>query len=446
MAADLAAMPSQLGQKGLMAMHHDNRVNRPEGSQPGLACGEMLTFPTVPAKRVDASGPKMTALTFQGAEKVAIEEQPRVAITDPTDAIVRITTSTICGSDLHLYHKEFLGLSPGMICGHEAVGIVEEVGPGVTKFKPGDRVVIYAVISCGKCEYCARGETGCCEGTNRGGKKGEMEKMYGHCTAGLFGYSELMGGYEGLQASHARIPLADNNLLNITSSPVTDENAIMLADIYCTAWHANETCGTGPGDTLAVWGCGPIGLLVAYFAKVRGVKRVIAIDSVKYRLDVARDKIGCEVIDAGTQDVVKTIQELVPGGPNKCIDAAAFRYDRGIMHKAMRAVGMETDTPQIANEAIVCCRKVGTVGLIADYYGYTNHFNIGAVMEKSLTLRGCGQLWPQKYGPMLLKMMEEGKISTPWMLTHTMPLSDAVRGYEMFDKKEDNVLKIILKP
>jgi len=173
MAADLAAMPSQLGQKGLMAMHHDNRVNRPEGSQPGLACGEMLTFPTVPAKRVDASGPKMTALTFQGAEKVAIEEQPRVAITDPTDAIVRITTSTICGSDLHLYHKEFLGLSPGMICGHEAVGIVEEVGPGVTKFKPGDRVVIYAVISCGKCEYCARGETGCCEGTNRGGKKGE---------------------------------------------------------------------------------------------------------------------------------------------------------------------------------------------------------------------------------------------------------------------------------
>jgi hypothetical protein len=176
MAADLAAAPSQLAQKGLMAMHHDNRVNRPEGSQPGLAGGEMLKFPTVPAKRVDASGPKMMALTFQGAEKVAIEEQPRVAITDPTDAIVRITTSTICGSDLHLYHKEFLGLSPGMICGHEAVGIVEEVGPGVTKFKPGDRVVIYAVISCGKCEYCARGETGCCEGTNRGGKKGEFRK------------------------------------------------------------------------------------------------------------------------------------------------------------------------------------------------------------------------------------------------------------------------------
>jgi len=362
-------------------------------------------------------------------------------ITDPADAIIRITATTICGSDLHLYHNELPGaMEKGDILGHEPMGIVEQVGPDVTKFKPGDRVVISFCISCGVCEYCKRQQFTLCDNTN---PSKEMEKMYGHRISGAFGYSHLTGGYDGGQAEFLRVPLADNNMLKITGN-LPDEKYLFLSDIACTGWWANEMAEVKQGSTVVIWGCGPVGLMAQMWAKFRGASRIIAIDGVDFRLKTARDKLGSEIVDFRECDVISTIQKMIPGGPDACIDAVGFRFPKTLLHKVERAVKLETDAPQILQEAITICKKGGIVSIVGDYFAYANHFPIGAFMEKGLTMRG-GQTPVQRFWKELLGYIESGKVDPTFVISHTTDLTKAEEAYRIFDDRED-ALKIILKP
>jgi len=377
---------------------------------------------------------------WQGNKDVKIVERPKPMITEPQDCVVKITASTICGSDLHLYHNEFSGMHKGDILGHEFMGIIESVGSEVKNFKVGDRVVISAIIADGKCYYCQNQLFSCCDTTN---PSKEMEQLYGHRTAGIFGYSQLTGGYDGGQAEFVRVPYADVNCLKVPDN-LSDEKVLFLSDIVCTGWHANELGGVKEGQTVAVWGCGPVGLMALAWAKFLGAKRIIAIDGVDYRLQMAKQKLGAEIIDITKQDVIKTIQESVPNGPDVCIDAVGFRFPKGLFQKIQRTIKLETDTSDILSEAIYCVRKGGTVSVVGDYLAYANQFPIGAFMEKGLTMAG-GQVHVQKYWKQLLEYIQTGKFDPTFVITHTMPLEKADIAYRMFDQKEDGMVKVVLK-
>jgi len=385
----------------------------------------------------------MRAVEFRGTKEVEVNcNRPKPLVTEPTDAIVRITSTTICGSDLHLYHNEMPGMEKGDILGHEGVGIVESTGEKVTKFKVGDRVVVSAIIACGECEYCEKKMFSCCDRTN---PSKEMEEMYGHRTAGLFGYSHLTGGYDGTQAEYLRVPIADVNLLKIPAD-LPEEKALLLSDVACTAWHACECGDVKPGQVVAVWGCGPVGLMTQIWAKHRGASRVIGIDLVTSRLERAKDEIGSEVIDINVHpNVVARMRELVPGGPDVCIDAVGYRYSKTVTHKVQKAIGMETDSVDIVTECVKCVKKGGSLALIGDYIGTANNFPIGALMEKAITTRG-GQLYCQKYWHHLLDkfVKNEVKPDPSFLFTHKMEFDRAPFAYSVFDKKEDGVIKIIL--
>jgi threonine dehydrogenase-like Zn-dependent dehydrogenase len=383
---------------------------------------------------------KMVALEWHGNKDVRVNTQrPKPMITDPQDVIVRITTSTVCGSDLHLYHKEFQGLETGDILGHEGVGIIESVGPEVKDLKVGDRVVVSAVISCGECEFCTEGKVSLCVNTN---PNPQLDSMYGDRLSGIFGYSHLLGGFEGMQAEFVRVPIADRNCLKIPNT-LTDDKAILLSDIACTGWHANELGEVTSGKTVAVWGCGPVGLMAVMWAKFRGASRVIALDDVPERLKIAQD-LGAEVINISeTKDVVKTLKELIPGGPDVGIEAAGFRYTHSILHKAERAILAETDTPEIITQIIKAVKKGGNVSLIGDYLAYANHFPIGALMEKSLTTRG-GQVFVQKYWKQLMEYFVQGKVDPSFVVTDRFPLEQADQAYKVFDQKKEGTIKVLL--
>jgi len=341
-----------------------------------MATQDTILFPcTVSAKD---STKKMKALEWHGTQDVRVVERFRPRVTEPKDAIVRVTATTICGSDLHLYHNEFSGMHKGDILGHEFMGYVEDVGTEVKNLNPGDKVVVSFPIVCGKCSYCKNGDFSCCDNTN---PSKEMEQQYGHRTAGIFGYSHLTGGYDGGQAEYVRVPFAENCCLKVNPS-LPDEKVLLLSDILCTSWYANELADVKEGDVVAVWGCGPVGLLTQMWAKFRGAKRIIAIDGVPSRLRVAHEKFGSEIIDFTQQDVIKTIQNIVPDGPDKCIDAVGFRFPKSLLHRFQRAMKLETDTPEILTEAITCCRKAGKIGIVGDYFSTANNFPIGAFMEK----------------------------------------------------------------
>jgi len=399
---------------------------------------EAIKFPRVTPLR----DPNITmrALEWDGKGSVRIVNKNKPLITEPTDAIIRITTTTICGSDLHLYHNEFSGLHQGDILGHEFMGIVDDVGNEVQNLKKGDRVVVSAVITCGKCYYCKNNMFSCCDTTN---PSKEMEQLYGHRTAGLFGYSHLTGGYDGGQAEFARVPLADNNCLKVPDN-LPDEKVLMLSDVISTAYHATELGQVQAGQTVAIWGCGPVGLMAVKWAKFKGASRVIAIDGYDYRLEVAKQQ-GAETINFTEKDVVKTIHEICPNGPDVCIDCVGFRFPKSLLHKFQRALRLETDTPEVLHECIISCRKGGHISVIGDYYAFSNQFPIGAFMEKSLTMSG-GQVFVQKYWKYILGLIEKGEFDPTFIITHVMPLEDAAKAYRMFDEKEDNAIKILLKP
>jgi len=386
-------------------------------------------------------GQTMLALQWYGDKDVRVEEAPVPAITEPTDVICRVTGTTVCGSDLHLYHKEIFQLQRGDILGHEWIGIADEVGSAVKNIKKGDRVVASFQIACGICKFCKEGLSSMCDNTNY---SSVQEKLYGKPFAGLFGYSHFAGGFAGGQAEYVRCPFGDVNLLKIPNN-VPDEKALYLSDIIPTSYHAVLCAEVDKGKSVAIWGAGPIGLYSAKWSKLAKARRVIVIDHIKERLELAKS-FGCDVINFDKDtDVVSALYKLEPDGVDCGIDAAAFRYTKGTLHSVQRATGMETDSSEIVNEALRAVRKFGTISLVADYAALTNQFLIGALMEKGITLRGTGQAPVQKYWKDLLKKIETGEFDPTIILSHRFQIDEFKELYDAFDKKQDGIMKTFVQ-
>jgi threonine dehydrogenase-like Zn-dependent dehydrogenase len=398
----------------------------------------------------DPSGAKMQAVHWTGNKSVSVSECPKPAVTDDSDVVIRITSTAICGSDLHLYVGCVPGMKSGQVLGHEPMGIVESVGPKVTKVKPGDRVVIPFCLACGECWYCKHELFSSCERTN---PSVTQEKMMGARTAGLLGHPELMGGIPGGQAEFLRVPFGDVNCLKVPpQTELPDEKVLFLSDILPTAWHGTELARVQEGDVVAIWGAGPVGLLTAQCAFARGAKRVIIVDNQEYRLDFAKKILPkIETVDfsqyststAGEKRVLELCQTEPAGAPDCCVDCVGMHYAHSTVHKLEMAVGMETDSPEALNACIMACRKGGRIAGIGAYAGLCNHFNIGAFMEKCLEMRS-GQTPVQKYWKELLEKVRTGKLDPSVVITHRMPLKDAAKAYQIFDNKDDNVIKIVL--
>ncbi|TPX66967.1 hypothetical protein SpCBS45565_g04140 [Spizellomyces sp. 'palustris'] len=398
--------------------------------------------PTKTPNQPTPTSQTMKALAWYGKHDLRLIDTPVPTVSHPKDAIIRVTGTTVCGSDLHLLHGEILQLKKGDILGHEYMGIVEEVGSEVTKIQKGMRVVAAFNIGCGECEYCRKQQFTECDGTNNSAL---MEKMYGQKLGGILGYGHFGGGFAGGQAEYVRQPFADVNLLPLPSD-IPDEKALYLSDIVCTAYHAVIESGAQPGETIGVWGLGPIGLLVSQWLRIKKVGRIIAIDNVQSRMALAREKWGVETIDFEEYpDVVGRILELAPKGLDRAIDCAAFRYAKSVVHKVQRAIGLETDTSEIVNEEIRAVKKFGTVALIADYAANTNGFMIGAVMEKGIRLIGCGQAPVQRYWQECLDYIRSGEFDPTIILTHRFPLDQIVEVYNRFDKKDAGIIKVFLE-
>jgi threonine dehydrogenase-like Zn-dependent dehydrogenase len=384
----------------------------------------------------------MKAVIYNGAEQLRVEERPKPVVGAPTDALLRVTSAAICGSDLHIYHGAIPEVHKGDVIGHEFMGIVEEVGREVQQVQPGDRVVASAIIADGVCWYCQQDLFSLCEGAN---PNPAMMQLYGYHIAGAYGYSHLMGGYDGGHAEYVRVPFADVGLLKVPGE-LTDDQVLLLSDTACTGWMAAELAGAGPGQTLAVFGCGPIGLMAMESARVMGIDRIIAIDNIPYRLDIARNHFEAEVINFDEHDPVQALRELTHGrGPDACIEAAGFRYARSPRHKIQRAIKLETDSIDALSDAILGVRKGGTVAIIGDFIGLANQFPIGAMMEKGLTVRSS-QVHVQHYWRPVMELIQEGVIDPTFLITHHLPLERAPEAFKMFDQKSDEVLKVILEP
>lgn len=384
----------------------------------------------------------MKALVWYGKRDVRVEDVPVPVVTNPQDVVCKVTGTTVCGSDLHLYHGEIMQLQKGDILGHEWMGVVDEVGPDVKTLRKGDRVVSSFQIACAECKFCKEDLSSMCDRTNT---SRVQEMMYGQATGAIFGYSHFVGGYAGGQAEYVRCPFADNNLLKVPDH-IPDEKVLYLSDIVPTSYHSVVRADVSEGKSVAIWGLGPIGLLAAQWCKLAKAKRVVGIDSVPERLAFVRDKLGCDVIDVSTtKDVVKALYELEPDGIDCAIDAAAFRYSKGVIHKVQRALSLETDTPEVINEALRAVRKFGTISLIADYAGFANGVNVGALMEKGITLRGCGQTPVQRYWHDLLKKVESGEMDPSMILTHRFKVDEFRELYDHFDKKDYGLLKVFVE-
>jgi threonine dehydrogenase-like Zn-dependent dehydrogenase len=393
----------------------------------------------------------MKAVTWCGTGKVNVDTVPDPKILNPRDAIIKISSTCICGSDLHLYDGYIPTMRQGDILGHEFMGEVVEVGPKVdkSKIKVGDRVIVPFCIACGNCFYCKRQLFSCCDNSNPNAWMGE--KAYGFSTAGLFGYSHLTGGYAGGQAELARVPFADHQLFKVPTS-LPDEQVVFLTDIFPTGYMAAEQCNIQPGDTVAVWGCGPVGQFAIRSAKLLGAEQVVAIDDrgrVPERLKMAEDG-GAITIDMRDEYVYDKLLALTGGrGPDACIDAVGmeahgFTAD-AFIDKVKAAVMLATDRPHALRQAINCCRKGGTVSVPGVYGGFVDKLPFGAAMQKGLQFR-MGQTHVHKYVPLLTKLIEEGKIDPSFVITHKLPLSQAPHGYQIFRDKQDGCIKIVLKP
>jgi threonine dehydrogenase-like Zn-dependent dehydrogenase len=390
----------------------------------------------------------MKATCWMGRNTVEVHDVPDPQILNRRDAIVKITSTAICGSDLHLYDGYVPTMKRGDVLGHEFMGEVVEVGPDVGNLKAGDRVVVPFPIACGSCNACARGLFSVCENSNPNARL--AEKMWGHPTAGIFGYSHLTGGYAGGQAEYARVPFADVGPIKIENG-FTDEQVLFLSDIFPTGYMGAEMCDITPDDVVAVWGAGPVGQFAIASAFMLGAARVIAIDRFEYRLRMAREQSRAETLNYTEVDsVVEALKELTGGrGPDACIDAVGmeahhhgplYAYDR-----VKQAARMETERGFALREAILSCRSGGTVSIIGVYGGLMDKFPIGSLMNRGLTVR-TGQCHVQRYLRPLLERVANGDIDPSFVVTHRMRLSDAPRGYETFKNKEDDCVKVVLKP
>jgi threonine dehydrogenase-like Zn-dependent dehydrogenase len=387
----------------------------------------------------------MKATCWHGKHDIRVENVPDPVIQDSRDAIIRVTTTAICGSDLHIYDGYIPTMEKGDILGHEFMGVVEEVGKE-NGLKKGDRVIIPFQIACGQCFFCQKMQTALCDNSNPNAKM--MEKIYGHGAAGLFGYSHMYGGYPGGQAEYARVPCADFGAFKIPEE-LTDEQVLFLTDIFPTGFMAAENCGIEPGQTVAVWGCGPVGQFAIRSAFLLGAERVIALDNVPERLELAR-KAGAEVLNDEDKDVQEKLKEMTNGrGPDHCIDAVGLEahgatldalYDR-----VKTAIMLETDRSHALRAAIFACAKGGTVSIPGVYGGFLDKFPLGAAFAKGLTLK-MGQTNVHRYLPRLLKYIQEGKIDPSVVITHSIPLTDAAQGYKTFQEKGDHCIKVVMKP
>jgi len=388
----------------------------------------------------------MKALCWHGANDVRVDNVPDPTIINPRDAIVKITSTAICGSDLHLYNGFIPTMQSGDILGHEFMGEVVELGSEVKNLKKGDRVIIPFTISCGSCFFCNRDLWSLCDNSNP--NAGLAEKMFGHSPAGLFGYSHLTGGYAGGQAEYARVPFADVGPLKIPDG-LSDEQVLFLTDIFPTGYMAAENCDIQPGDTVAVWGCGPVGQFAIRSAFMLGADRVIAIDRIPERLQMAAaakaEIINYEEIDAG-----EAVTEMTGGrGPDSCIDAVGMEaHGTGLdalYDKAKQAVRLESDRPTALRQVILACRKGGTVSIPGVYGGFVDKVPLGAAFNKALTMK-MGQTHVQRYLRPLLDRVQKGEIDPSFVITHRMKLDEAPHGYDIFKNKKDNCIKIVLKP
>ncbi|EPS34585.1 hypothetical protein POX_a00442 [Penicillium oxalicum] len=394
------------------------------------------------------TGPSIKATTWQGKNKVAVVDMPKPRVVDPGDVVIKVTGSTICGSDLHLYHGVIPQLQKGDVLGHECCGVVETTGPEVSKVKAGDRVVVSFPIACGHCRNCDRELFSQCENTNQ---NTISNVMYGNRTAGMFGYSHFTGGFAGGQAEYLRVPNGNVNLLPIPDD-VPDEKALFLSDVIATSWHCVVDTGVKEGDVVAIWGGGPIGQMCAEFSFYHGASRVILIDGGDgaWRLDYVKSKVPkLETIDftklAKGESVTSQLKKMTEGGPDVCLECAAGEYAKGWAHYFELMLGMETDSSEIVNEMITSVRAFGRIGVTGIYAGFTNHFNIGALMETGVRFIGNGQAPVQKYWKDLMKLIQEGKINPLDMVSHRMRLEDMTQVYEAFDRRDKGMQKVFVQ-
>lgn len=389
----------------------------------------------------------MRAICWRGTHDVALETVPDPELINPRDAIVRVTLTAICGSDLHLYDGLIPTMKRGDILGHEFMGEVVETGPEVGNLAVGDRVVVPFTISCGRCFYCAKGLWSLCDNSNPNAWM--AEKMYGHSPAGLFGYSHMLGGYAGGQAEYVRVPFADVGPVKVPDG-VDDEQVLFLSDILPTGWQAAENCGIEPGDTVAVWGCGPVGQFAIQAAWLLGAGRVIAIDRVPERLALAASWGGAETIDYEEVDLLEALRETTGGhGPDRCIDAVGMEaHGHGpvaLYDRAKLKLMLQTDRPTALRQAILACRKGGTVSIPGVYGGLIDKVNFGAAFGKGLTLR-MGQTHMHRYLGPLLERIQAGEIDPSRLITHRLTLEEAPAAYRTFRDKEDRCIKVVLRP
>ena len=391
----------------------------------------------------------MKALVWHGKEDIRCDTASDPAIEHPRDAIVKVTSCAICGSDLHLFHNFIPAMMPGDIMGHEMMGEVVETGSGVNgHLKKGDRVVVPFTIICGECDQCKRGNFSVCETTNR--KKELADKVFGHATAGLFGYTHLTGGYPGGQAEYVRVPFADATHIKVPDG-IPDEKLLFLGDIFPTGWQAAVQCDIQPTDTVAIWGCGPVGQMAIRSAILLGANQVVAIDCIPERLSMA-EAAGTTTINFEEESVVERLNELTDGkGPEKCIDAIGMeshitmKQPDTVLDRAKQMMMMENDRPHVLREMIYVCRPAGVISIPGVYSGFADKVPMGQAMNKGLTFR-MGQTHVNRWTDDLLRRIEEGQIDPSFVITHTVGLEDGPEMYKVFRDKQDSCVKVVLKP
>ncbi|MET7242043.1 zinc-dependent alcohol dehydrogenase [Methylobacterium sp. EM32] len=390
----------------------------------------------------------MKALVWHGTADIRCDTVPDPTIEDGRDAIIKVTSCAICGSDLHLYDHFMPGMKSGDIMGHETMGEVVEVGRDNRSLKVGDRIVVPFTIICGQCEQCKRGNFSVCERTNRNAKLAET--AFGHTTAGLFGYTHLTGGYAGGQAEYLRVPFADATHIKVPNG-IPDEKLLFLSDIFPTGWQAAVQCDIQPEDTVAIWGCGPVGQMAIRSAILLGARRVIAIDRVPERLTMARAG-GAETIDLTQEsNVVAKLNDMTDGkGPEKCIDSVGMEAHAtssldAIYDRAKQAVMLESDRPHVLRQMIMACRPAGVLSIPGVYGGLIDKVPFGAAMNKGLTFR-MGQTHVNRWTDDLLRRIEEGQIDPSFVITHTVGLEQGPEMYRTFRDKQDGCIKVMIRP
>jgi threonine dehydrogenase-like Zn-dependent dehydrogenase len=389
----------------------------------------------------------MRAVCWTGRNSIEVLDVPEPQILSATDAIVKVTSTAICGSDLHLYDGYVVGMKSGDILGHEFMGEVVDVGRDVTRLKRGDRVIVPFPIACGSCNSCREGLTSVCENSNPNAAM--VEKLWGHAASGMFGYSHLTGGYAGGQAEYVRVPFADFGPMVIRDDTIPDDKVLFLTDIFPTGYMGAEMCDIKRGDVVAVWGAGPVGQLAMASARHMGAEKVIAIDRFNYRLEVAEEHTGAIAINYDDVDVQEVLKELTGGrGPDACIDAVGMEAHSGAplinaFDRLKQATHLETDRGAALRQAIMSCRNGGTVSVVGVYAGLMDKFPIASFMNRSITMKAA-QTHVHRYLPKLYALIRDGAIDPTFIISHRMTLDEAPAAYELFKHKMDDCMKVVL--